>query len=556
MSLVPGSDEVLFVPLGGTGEIGMNFNVYGHDGKWLIIDCGVTFGDLSLPGVDVMMADPTFIEERRKDLVGILVTHAHEDHVGAVAHLWPRLRCPVYATSFTMKILRRKLDEAGIGSKVPLHEIPLSGSLPLDPFDLTLVTLTHSIPEPNGVILKTEAGTIFHTGDWKLDPRPVIGETTDTAALRAVGKAGVLAMICDSTNAVVDGHSGSEADVHDSLMALVGTLENRVVFACFASNVARVQTLAEVAHAHGRAVGLVGRSLWTMTEAACASGYLKNLPPFLREEEAMQLPRDSVLMICTGSQGEPRAALPRIARGDHPNVSFDAGDTVIFSSRIIPGNERPIGQLQSMLTSSGVNVITERDHFVHVSGHPAKDELRQMYEWIQPKIAVPVHGEAPHLDAHAELVRECGVKNAPVIHNGDVLRLNADGAEICGQVQSGRLALDGTDLIRIDDPSLRERAHMLWNGSAVLTVVLDHRNSLVAEPQLSAPGLLGDTDDDYDLMEDVLDDVLDSLAEVKGKQRNDDDTLIERLRRAVRKSFRARRGKSPTTDVHLVRLDD
>ena len=436
MSLVPGSDEVLFVPLGGTGEIGMNLNVYGHDGKWLIIDCGVTFGDPSLPGVDVMMADPTFIEERRKDLVGILITHAHEDHVGAVAHLWSRLRCPVYATAFTAKILRRKLDEAGIAGKVKVHEVPLSGNIPLDPFDLTLVNMTHSIPEPSGVIMRTGAGTIYHTGDWKLDDGPMVGGSPDTDALRAVGEEGVLAMIGDSTNAMVDGHSGSEADVHASLMDFVGTMENRVVFACFASNVARVQTLAEVAHAHGRAVGLVGRSLWTMTEAARETGYLKDLPPFLREEEAMQLPRDNVLMICTGSQGEPRAALPRIARGDHPHISFDAGDSVVFSSRIIPGNERPIGQMQSMLTSQGINVITERDHFVHVSGHPASEELRQMYDWIKPKIAVPVHGEAPHLRAHADIARESGVVHTPIISNGDVLRLNKDGAEICGQVQT------------------------------------------------------------------------------------------------------------------------
>jgi len=555
MSLVPGSDEVLFVPLGGTGEIGMNLNVYGHAGKWMIIDCGVTFGDPALPGVDVMMADPTFIEERRKDLVGMLITHAHEDHVGAVAHLWPRLKCPVYATAFTAKILRRKLEEAGIAGQVPVHEVPVGGSFSLDPFEVSLITTTHSIPEPSCVVLKTGAGTIFHTGDWKLDPNPVIGETTDVDALKAVGDSGVLAMIGDSTNAPVDGHSGSEGDVRDSLMDFVGTLDNRVVFACFASNVARVQTLAEVAHAHGRAVGLVGRSLWTMTEAARATGYLRDLSPFLREEEAMQMPRDKVLLICTGSQGEPRAALPRIARGDHQNVTFESGDNVVFSSRIIPGNERPIGQLQSMLTTQGVNVITERDHFVHVSGHPAREELKQMYGWIRPQIAVPVHGEAPHLEAHADLARECGVAHTSVIYNGDVLRLHPDGPEIWGQVQSGRLALDGTDLIRINDPSLRERSHMLWNGSAVMTIVLDRKNRAVGEPQLSAPGLLGDSDDDYDLMDDVIDDALDALGEINIKQRNNDDAVIERLRRAIRKSFRTRRGKSPTTDVHLVRLD-
>jgi ribonuclease J len=554
--MIPGPDEVLFVPLGGTGEIGMNLNVYGHDGAWMIVDCGVTFGDPAYPGVDVMTADPTFIEDRRDRLAGLLVTHAHEDHIGAVAHLWPRLRCPVYATPFTMAVLRRKLEEAGIAGKVPLHEVDLGGDVSIGPFDLTLVTLTHSIPEPNGVVIRTPAGTIFHTGDWKLDPDPLVGETTDEAALREIGAAGVLAMIGDSTNATVEGAAGSEAEVRDSLMDLIGDFPERVTFACFASNIARVQTVAEVAHAHGRAVGLVGRSLWRMTDAARATGYLRDLPPFVREDEAMLLPRDKVALICTGSQGEPRAALSRIARDDHPNITLDDGDTVIFSSRIIPGNEVPIGRLQNQLTSMGVRVITENDHFVHVSGHPARDELRQMYQWIRPHIAVPVHGEAHHLRAHSELARECQVPHTPIIENGGVLRLHPDGPEICGQVQAGRLAVDGHDLIRLDDKNLRERNHMLWNGAATLTLVVDRKGYAVSEPQLSAPGLLADTDEDYDLMDDVIDDVLDALSDLKANERRDDDKLSERLRRTVRRSFRDRRGKNPKTEIHLVRLDD
>ena len=554
--MIPGSDEVLFVPLGGTGEIGMNFNCYGHDGAWLIVDCGVTFGDPSYPGVDVMTADPTFIEDRRDKIAGMLITHAHEDHVGGVAHLWPRLRCPVYATPFTMAVLRRKLEEAGLAGKVPLHEIPLSGAATIGPFDLSLITVTHSIPEPNAVVIKTGAGTVFHTADWKLDPDPLIGAVTDEAALRAVGDAGVLALIGDSTNATVEGTAGSEAAVRDSLMDLVGSFTERVAFACFASNVARVQTVAEVAHAHGRAVGLVGRSLWRMTDAARATGYLADLPPFIREDEAMLLPRDKVALICTGSQGEPRAALSRIARDDHPNITLDDGDTVIFSSRIIPGNEVPIGRLQNQLTAMGVRVITEKDHFVHVSGHPARDELRQMYQWIRPQIAVPVHGEAHHLRAHAALAEACQVPHAMVIENGDVLRLDPDGPEIWGQVQAGRLAVDGQDLIRLDDSNLRTRNHMLWNGSATLTVVVDRKGHVVSEPQLSAPGLLGETDADFDLLDDVIDDVLDALSGAKANERRDDEALEERLRRAVRKSFRARRGKNPTAEVHLVRLDD
>ncbi|MGB0572010.1 MAG: ribonuclease J [Alphaproteobacteria bacterium] len=554
--MIPGSDEVLFVPLGGTGEIGMNLNLYGHDGAWMIVDCGVTFGDPLYPGVDVMTADPAFIEDQRDKLAGLLVTHAHEDHVGAVAHLWPRLKCPVYATPFTLAVLRRKLEEAGLAGKVPLHEIPLGGNVSIGPFDLTLVTMTHSIPEPNGLIIKSSVGTILHTGDWKLDPDPLVGDTTDEAVLRAVGDAGVLATIGDSTNATVEGKAGSEAEVRESLQELVGNFTDRVAFACFASNIARVQTVAEVAHAHGRVVGLVGRSLWRMTEAARATGYLRDLPPFVREDEAMLLPRDKVALICTGSQGEPRAALSRIARDDHQNITLDSGDTVIFSSRIIPGNEVPIGRLQNQLTAMGVEVITEKDHFVHVSGHPARDDLRQMYQWIRPSIAVPVHGEAHHLRAHAELARECQVPHVQVIENGDVLRLHPDGPEIAGQVQSGRLAVDGRDLIRLDDSNLRERNHMLWNGAATLTIVVDRNGRVVSEPQLSAQGVLGDTDEDFDLMDDVIDDVLDALSSAKANARRDDEALSEHLRRAVRKSFRARRGKNPSTEVHLVRLDD
>lgn len=554
MTLVPGTDDVLFVPLGGAGEIGMNLNVYGHAGKWLIVDCGVTFGDATTPGLDVMMADPAFIEERRGDLVGLVVTHAHEDHVGAVAHLWPRLRCPVYATPFTATVLRRKLEEAGIAEKVLVHEVGMSERFAVEHFDLTLVTLTHSIPEPNGLVIRTGAGTVFHTGDWKLDSDPLIGETTDEAALRAMGEEGVLAMIGDSTNAMVEGATGSEGEVRESLHTLIGEMESRVAVACFASNIARVQSITEAAHANDRAVGLVGRSLWRMTDAARANGYLRDLPPFLAEDEVMNLPRDAVLLICTGSQGEPRAALSRIARDDHPRVSLDRGDHVIFSSRIIPGNEVPIGRLQNRLASMGLDVVTERDRFVHVSGHPARAELQQMYQWIRPRIAVPVHGEMRHMMAHAQLARDCRVPHTPVISNGDVLRLSADGAELCGQVQSGRLALDGTDLIRAEDASVRERAHMMWNGAAVLTVVLDARGRVVGDPLLSAPGILGDSDDDLDLMDDVIDDVLDLLAEIDRAVLADDDLLSERLRRVVRRSFRDRRGKNPSADVHLVRL--
>jgi ribonuclease J len=551
---VPGKDDLLFLPLGGTGEIGMNLNLYGHAGKWLMIDCGVTFGDDNAPGVDVIMPDPDFIERRRDNLVALVLTHAHEDHLGAVAYLWKRLRCPVYATPFTATVLRDKLEQAGILGEVPLTVIGMSERFEIAPFDLQLITLTHSIPEPNAVVLRTPLGTVLHTGDWKLDPDPLVGDTTDEAALKQLGDDGVLAMIGDSTNALVEGESGSEAEVRDSLMKLVGEYKTRVAVACFASNIARVQTIAEAAAAHGRSVVLAGRSLWRITEAARANGYLADIANFVSEKEAAALPRDKVLLICTGSQGEPRAALPRIARDDHAHVKLVEGDVVIFSSRIIPGNEVSIGRLQNQLASMGVKVITERDHFVHVSGHPARDELTHMYQWVRPQIAVPVHGETRHLHGHAELALACQVPFAPIISNGDVVRLSADGPEIVGQDQTGRLAVDGTELLPIGDETLRSRNRMLQNGFAILTLAIDQSGRVLDEPQLSAPGILSDSDSDLDLADDILDDVLDMISAMPPAQLRDDEALSEQARRVVRRGFRERRGKNPTTQVHLVRL--
>src|SRR5271165_3324062 len=340
------ANALYFVPLGGSGEIGMNLNVYGYGGDWLIVDCGVTFGDDSQPGLDVVMPDPAFIVEHRDRLLGILATHAHEDHIGAIPYLWTQLRCPVWATPFTASLLRAKLVEAGLADKVRINVVPMSGRFQIGPFDLELVTLTHSIPEPNAVVLRTAAGTVLHTGDWKLDPDPLIGLPVDEDALRRLGDEGVLAMICDSTNALRPGTSGSEADLRKSLIELVGRYDARVAVACFASNVARLETIAHAATAHGRDVALVGRSLWRIDKAARENGYLSDLPRFLTEDEAGYIPRDKIVLICTGSQGEPRAALTRIARDDHPNVELEAGDAVIFSSRIIPGNEKAIGRLQ------------------------------------------------------------------------------------------------------------------------------------------------------------------------------------------------------------------
>ncbi|MEK9660955.1 MAG: ribonuclease J, partial [Alphaproteobacteria bacterium] len=464
------------------------------------------------------------------------------------------LRVPVWCTPFTASFLKAKLVETGLQNKVPINVIPLGGKAKIGPFDIELISLTHSIPEPNAVVLRTTAGTVMHTGDWKLDPDPRVGETTDEAALRRVGEEGVMAMIGDSTNALVDGDSGSEGTVRESLIELIGELDKRVVVACFASNVARMRSIAEAAHANGRAVGLVGRSMWRNTEVARETGYLRDLPPFLSEEDAARLPRDQVLLICTGSQGEPRAALARIARDDHPRITLDEGDTVIFSSRIIPGNEVGIGHLQNQLAMMGLNIITERDRFVHVSGHPARDELRRMYRWIRPQIAVPAHGESRHLIAHAELARDCGVPVTPVIANGDILRLADGSAEIVGQVLTGRLTREGSDLIALDDDNIRDRAKMLWNGSAVLTLVVDSDGHMLHEPLLSVPGVIADSEADIDLEDDILDEIVSAVHGLDERDSRSDDAIVELSRRIIRRAIRDRRGKRPLIDIHLVRL--
>ena len=545
-------DELVFLALGGVGEIGMNLSLYGYAGRWLMIDCGISFADETLPGVDVIMPDPSFIAERVGELDGLVVTHAHEDHLGAIPYLWPRLRCPVYATPFTAAVLRAKLAEAGLEHEVPITEVPMSGKFAVGPFALELVTLTHSIPEPNAVVLRTPLGAVLHTGDWKFDPAPLIGETADFAALRRLGEEGVLAMICDSTNALRPGEAGSEADVRKSLIELVGRAKHRVVIACFASNVARLESAAAAAAAHDRHAALVGRSLWRIDHAARETGYLQDTPPFLTDEEAAYLPRDKVLLICTGSQGEPRSALARIAEDDHPQIVLEERDTVIFSSRIIPGNERAIGRLQNRLAGLGVELVTEHDHFVHVSGHPAQDELTRMYQLVRPKIAVPVHGETRHLLAQARLAEHCQVPQAIVTKNGEMVKLAPGPAGIIGEMPTGRLVVDGTRLVPAGAEALLSRRRMTFNGAALATIVVDAEGRLRAPPQVTVQGL-GETED-ATLTDELRQRVIGALEELDPRARRDDAALREAVRLAVRRSLRAWHGKKPVTDVHLVRL--
>jgi ribonuclease J len=549
----PGPDDLWFLPLGGSGEIGMNLNLYGHAGKWLMVDLGISFGDETMPGVDVIMPDPAFIVERREDLVGLVITHAHEDHLGAVQHLWPELRCPVYATPFTASVLRAKLFEKNLAGRVEIIEVPLSGRFTAGPFDVELVRVTHSVPEPSALILRTSLGAVLHTGDWKLDPVPVTGEPTDEAALIRLGDEGALAMVCDSTNATVPGSSGSEAAVRESLIELFGQFENRIAISCFSTNVARLDSIAAAAAANDRNVALVGRSLWRINEAARANGYLKNVAPFLSEHDAGFLPREKTVLICTGSQGEPRSALSRIAVDDHPEITLERGDAVIFSSREIPGNERAIGRVQNMLIGQGVEVITADDAFVHVSGHPAQDELIRMYQWVRPKLAVPVHGEIRHQTEHARLARSCQVADTIIPENGSIIRLAPGPAEIVGQVQHGRLALDGKRIVPLDAGVMRGRHRMMYNGAAVATLVMDAAGALVTQPQVTVMGLI-EGPEAGEILVEVGFAVRKAVEELPQQSRLDDEAVRQATRIAVRRSFNASQGKKPLTEVHLVRL--
>jgi ribonuclease J len=542
-----------FVALGGAGEIGMNLSLYGYGGKWLMVDLGISFADETMPGLDVIMADPRFIVERKNDLVGLVLTHAHEDHLGAVQYLWPQLECPVYCSPFTAAVLRAKLTERGLHNVVPIREIPVRGRFSAGPFDVELVGVTHSIPEPHSLAIRTPAGTVVHTGDWKLDPEPLIGAPADEARLRELGDEGVLALVCDSTNAQVPGTSGSEATVRAGLTELFAKYDTRIAVSCFATNVVRLESIAAAAAANDRNVALVGRSLWRINEAARSTGYLADTPPFLTEYDVGFLPRDKVVLICTGSQGEPRSALARIAAGDHPQVSLDPADVVVFSSREIPGNEVAIGRVQNRLTARGIAIVTADDAPVHVSGHPAQDELTRMYQWLRPAVSVPVHGEKRHQMAHAKLAGECQVPEIAVPANGDILRLGPGAPRTVAHAPTGRLGMDGKRLVALDTGVIRERQRMVFNGAAVVTVVLNAKGELAMAPQVSAMGLV-DGEAGHDIVLDAVDSVREAVADLSPASRRDDDLVRQAVRVAVRRTFNASHGKKPVTDVHLLRI--
>jgi ribonuclease J len=540
----------LYVPLGGTGEIGMNFNLYACDGAWLAVDCGMGFAGPEAPEAELLLADPAFIVARRAHLRGLVITHGHEDHIGGVARLWPQLRCPIYATPFTAALLRRKLNEAGLGREVKLIVVPPGGAFEIAPFGLRFIRMTHSTPEAQALAITTQYGTVLHTGDWKFDPHPQVGALTDKAGLAALGDAGVLAMISDSTNATVDGHSGSEQDVKKSLNALVGDLPGRIAVTCFASNVARVSTVVEAGLAAGRHVALVGRSLGNYVAAAQEAGYLQNLPDFVPEEDIGTIPDDNLLLLVTGSQGEPRAAMARIAADTHRYVSLGEGDTAIFSSRMIPGNEKAIAAVQDALVRRGVDVITDDDELTHVSGHPARDELCELYRLVRPKYLVPTHGEWRHLVAQAALAEEEGL-TAIRLENGDMLRLGPGVPEVIDSVPTGRLAVDGTAIVPLKGGIMSARRRMLFNGVVVGSAAVDGDGRILGDARISAPGLFEDADR---LQRDVEAEFRDLLTNLPASTRREHAAFTDAARAILRRIVGKRFGKRPIVEAHILRL--
>jgi ribonuclease J len=544
---LPGK-ELLFLALGGSGEIGMNVNLYGCDGKWVMVDLGLTFADPAYPGIDLILPDLDFIERNRDNLLGIVLTHGHEDHIGAIPYLAADLGVPLFATPFTAGLIQGKLDEEGIASQVKLNVVERGGSVRLGSFNFTYVPLAHSIPEGNGLLIETPYGNIFHTGDWKLDEDPLLGTPATPAELREIGDAGVLALVCDSTNIFNDTASGSEASVREGLAEVVGAVQGRVLVTTFASNAARVQTLGQVARDSGRQLCVAGRSLDRIIKVAKSVGYLKDFPPIVDFDAAMKLPAREVMIIATGGQGEARAALSRVAFDSH-QLKLSEGDTVVFSSKQIPGNEMAIGRIQNALAAKGVIMITERQAHVHVSGHPGRPELASMYEWIRPDIIVPVHGEMRHLAEQDRFARSQGVPRGIVQVNGDLVRLAPNGPKKIGNERVGRLILDGDVILPADGTTMNERRRISANGVIAVTVALDQNNRLRGEPAVSIQGIPVEED-----REDFLDDARDAAAGAVKGNKKDEAGLREAIRLSVRRVATTWTGKKPVVEVALIQV--
>lgn len=541
-------DRLFFVPLGGSNEIGMNLNLYTIGGKWLMVDCGIGFSGDYLPGVDVMVPNIDFILEHKENLLGLVVTHAHEDHLGGVPYLWRELECPIYCTPFTAGLLRHKVTEMGPGTKPKIHEVMPGEQINLGPFKMDLIGVTHSIPEMQAIAINTTAGTVMHTGDWKFDDAPQIGPASDYAKLKKYGDAGVLAMVCDSTNVFVEGHSGSEEEVREHLTEVIRNCQQRVVVTTFASNVARLETIIKAAHECGRVIALAGRSMFRMIETAQEAGYLTDETDFINDRDAMLLPRKDVLVLCTGCQGEPRAALTRMANDTHPALRLQAGDTVIMSSRKIPGNELKINYTVNMLVRKGVEVITDRNFYIHVSGHPAREELTKMYALVKPHIAVPTHGEAQHIHEHAKLARKLGCKETVEAQNGSIVLLDKDDARIVGKVESGYLAVDGNSLIPTNGSIIKDRRRMRDNGCVILSFAIDNFGRITSGVELEMFGLL-DKNDDAELIAEYKGEIVHALEHTKKSGAKQlEDIAVQTIKKLMKRDL----DKKPIISVHVL----
>jgi ribonuclease J len=543
--MIPG-EELLFCALGGSGEIGMNVNLYGTRGQWLMVDLGLTFADPDYPGIDLILPELEFIENQRDRLAGIVLTHGHEDHIGAIPYLAADLKAPLYATPFTAGLIAEKLEEEGLTGQVKLNVIARDASFTVGPFKLTYVALAHSIPEGNGLLIESPHGRVFHTGDWKIDETPVLGTPSSEEALEKIGDRGVLALVCDSTNVFQDTASGSEAAVHEGLRNEVERAKGRVLVTTFASNAARLQTIGRVANETGRRLCMAGRSLDRIARVAKATGYLEDFPETVDFDTAMRLPKSEVLIIATGGQGESRAALGRIAFGNH-DLKLTEGDTVIFSSKIIPGNEAAIGRVMNELSDMGVIIVTERQAHVHVSGHPGRPELAQMYDWIRPEIIVPVHGEPRHMAEQARFALAHGVPRAALQKNGDLVRLAPDGPKKLDEVRVGRLVLDGDVILPADGSTITERRRLGYSGLITVALPLSSNGELGGEPVIKPFGVPVEEDRD-DFIADATDSARRAFDAAK-----DEDQLREAIRLAVRRCATAWTGKKPVVDVTLIR---
>ncbi len=551
-------EEFIFCPLGGSGEIGMNMNLFAYGNpenrKWIIVDIGVTFADDTIPGIDLIYPDPGFIVDKKDDLLGLVLTHAHEDHIGAIAHIWPKLLCNIYATPFTSVLIQEKFKEKKINIGDKLKIIELNGKVQLGPFNIEFVTLTHSILEPNGLSIQTPAGTVLHTGDWKCDPNPLIGETINEKKLRQIGEKGVLAMICDSTNVFSPGRAGSELDVRKNLLKIMESKQKRIIVTSFASNVARMESIFYCAEKIGRKISLVGRSMHRIYKAAKQCGYLKNLIDPTDPREAKKISREKIVYLCTGSQGEPNGAMMRISNYIHPDVIIESGDTVIFSSKIIPGNEKKLYKLHNQLVKNEIEVVSEENEFVHVSGHPNREDLKDMYNWVKPKSVIPVHGEHRHMIEHINFAKEMQVPYPVQVENGDIVLLYpGNKPEVIDKAPVGRIFVDGNISVGEESKSIKERRNISFNGFLEITIIVNDIGAIVKKPIISFKGIPSH-EENSDFIFELEDKIQDICKTFSLKNSNQEQNLIEALRINCRKTIKEKTGKRPYTNVNLVRI--